>query len=537
MIRIFLITVILILCLIFSLPVYCREQDAGATTGDFLTIGVSSRAAAIGEAYSAFAEGPEGLFYNPAGLTSNQRAEAGFMYYTLFEDISFNYLGFVRPLKEKKSAYGLGLIYLDYGDLERIGLDPATGDLFRMGTFDAYDMALSAGYAYDVGEDITLGGACKVIQSNIDNVTANAFAVDLGVKFHSVFRYLDASFVIQNMGSKMKFIQAKENLPVTMRAGLNCHLIEERLNIGVEVFKRSSEDIEVGVGAEFFPWYQFCLRVGYNSEDEAQDGVRAGFGVLFDNFRFDYAYIPNDKFEDGHRFTGTVMFGPPPPKPLPQKEEIEKEKPYIEEEEVEEEEVLEEKVEEEYEREIEEAKKEREKIKLKEQRKKELEEALSTVLEKAEREAYIKKEKEVIKEEREEEVTKREIPKEVEEAVEVVEEKVSLEYALDLFNNKQYEECITILKELAERPDADFNIIYNLATAYYTTYRFALATKYYQKAVDLKPTDADAHLYLGYSYYQLGSIDRAVSEWKIAYELNPNNTQARDALKAFNISE
>ena len=44
-------------------------NKVGQSTMNFLTVGTSARASALGEAYTALGSGSEAMFYNPAGIT------------------------------------------------------------------------------------------------------------------------------------------------------------------------------------------------------------------------------------------------------------------------------------------------------------------------------------------------------------------------------------------------------------------------------------------------------------------------------------
>jgi len=64
------------------------------------------------------------------------------------------------------------------------------------------------------------------------------------------------------------------------------------------------------------------------------------------------------------------------------------------------------------------------------------------------------------------------------------------------------------------------------------------AVKYEKKAIDLDDKDSDAHTWLGQSYHNLQSNDKfpnarkdAITEYKKALKINPNNKEAKKLLE------
>jgi len=59
-------------------------------------------------------------------------------------------------------------------------------------------------YAYNLTDRFSLGGTVKYIQSKIWNTSASAFAMDLGVLFHSDIYGLRIGATITNFGTEMQ---------------------------------------------------------------------------------------------------------------------------------------------------------------------------------------------------------------------------------------------------------------------------------------------------------------------------------------------
>lgn len=79
-----------------------------------------------------------------------------------------------------------------------------------------------------------------------------------------------------------------------------------------------------------------------------------------------------------------------------------------------------------------------------------------------------------------------------------------------------------ILSEIALREDLEYGL-YSMVKFKDANEVLNLARRLYQRAIDLKPTDADFHLNLGWLYGLVGEIDLVHEEFKKALLLDPQN--------------
>src|ERR1044072_2961467 len=73
---------------------------AGTEAAAFLNIPVGAGPAALGSAYTALAEDAYAPVWNPAGLGSLRSSELAGQHVSYLESVSYEYLGFVKPLGE-----------------------------------------------------------------------------------------------------------------------------------------------------------------------------------------------------------------------------------------------------------------------------------------------------------------------------------------------------------------------------------------------------------------------------------------------------
>jgi long-subunit fatty acid transport protein len=309
---------------VFLLSVACvlGQSKVGSTAAPFLNIGIGPRAISMGGAFIATASDVSSLYWNPAGASRSDINEAMFSHSSWFADINYNWAGAMLKLGDAGTV-GLNLTYLDYGDMEITTLaeQDGTGQLFT-----AHDMSMGLTYAYNLTDRFSLGGTVKYIQQKIWNTSASAFAMDLGVLFHSDIYGLRIGATITNFGTAMKMdgkdllvqhdidpnnygnndqilaslLTDEFPLPLTFRIGLAMDVVnneEHRVTLAADALHPNDNDESVNVGGEYMFNNLIAFRVGYKSLflTNSEEGFTAGVGLNY-NFtsdfgvRVDYAY-------------------------------------------------------------------------------------------------------------------------------------------------------------------------------------------------------------------------------------------------------
>jgi Type IX secretion system protein PorV len=310
--------------IVFLLSVACvfGQSKVGSTAAPFLNVGIGPRAISMGGAFVATASDVSSLYWNPAGASRSNTNEAMFSHSSWFADINYNWAGAMLKLGDAGTV-GLNLTYLDYGDMEITTLaeQDGTGQFFS-----AFDLSMGLTYAYNLTDRFSLGGTVKYIQSKIWNTSASAFAMDLGVLFHSDIYGLRIGATITNFGTEMQMdgkdllvqydidpnnygnndqilatLQTDEfPLPLTFRIGLAMDVLnneEHRVTLAADALHPNDNDESLNVGGEYMFNNLIAFRVGYKSLflDNSEEGLTAGVGLNY-NFtsefgvRVDYAY-------------------------------------------------------------------------------------------------------------------------------------------------------------------------------------------------------------------------------------------------------
>jgi len=262
----------------------------GTTTAGFLKLGAGARAAAMGEAYSAIADEPSALYWNPAALTQVKRRAATLMHTAYVDSSSFEYGAYAQKMGQ--GVLGIGIQYFSAGRI--VGTD-ATGT--DTGSFTPNDLAVTLGYGYG-WNGYSFGLSAKYVRSTIQT-SAKTAAVDLGILTPLYFTdRLRLAVTATNFGGKMQFEQAKEDLPMSFRIGGALKFSDSWLAGMDGSFPRDSSP-GLGFGLEHqrqLDALTVAVRAGFNTrlaaDKDGLAGLSMGLGLTFSSIGFDYGIVP-----------------------------------------------------------------------------------------------------------------------------------------------------------------------------------------------------------------------------------------------------
>ena len=269
----------------------------------FMLIGSGSRAAAMGEAFTAVSGDAGAPYFNPASAAHMQSSEISLMHVSYLTDASMEHFSAITRSGDLR--FGLGLYLGQTSDIERRDSNPSSEPL---GTFDDHNFTLSVFLARPFGDRLSLGNSLKWAYQKLDIESASAFAIDLGA-IYMPLPELALGMSVRNLGTRPKFIDKPFDLPREVRIGASCSPMEDSRLRGI-IFSGDyviphwgNKSNKFNLGGEYIYQDMFSLRAGYGINYDSR-GFSIGGGISFRAYFFDYAYVPSkNDFSDTHRLT------------------------------------------------------------------------------------------------------------------------------------------------------------------------------------------------------------------------------------------
>ncbi|MBA7506537.1 hypothetical protein ES706_05228 [subsurface metagenome] len=265
---------------------------------------VGARASGMAEAYTAIEGEISVLHYNPAGLISLPNRQASFSYQRGLADDSFMSLLYGQPTR--LGVLAGAFFYYTAGEIELIDLD---GNEWTAKA--EQDFVALIGFARQFLENWPMGVNLKIISSRVvEAKSATALAVDLGGLYYPPLEGLTIGLAIRNLGTRLKFIDKGDSLPLKICAGgaYKKSFGSQKVLLSIDFpFLVYEERLTPAAGLEF-DWREMIQgRIGYkfNSDDT---GLALGIGFTYQSYFINYAFGLANKLKNPHRASLGVRF-------------------------------------------------------------------------------------------------------------------------------------------------------------------------------------------------------------------------------------
>src|ERR1039457_26948 len=220
----------IIFVLMILIPTINYSQVKLAQTGlQFLEIGMSPRAEAMGGAYVISGNEADALFYNPAGIARvNSTYDIIFNRVQWFADINYNAVGITyKPYSGLYGTFGLSILSADYGDF--YGTTVAFGTpagYINTGVFSPKAFAIGLSYGKQLTDRFSIGGQVKYLDQTLGSniITAggpalknevSGLAFDFGMIYSTPIRGFDFGMTINNFAQDFEYQQYEFEAPLT----------------------------------------------------------------------------------------------------------------------------------------------------------------------------------------------------------------------------------------------------------------------------------------------------------------------------------
>lgn len=300
------------------------DDKAGSVGMKFLTLGYGARAAGMGEAFTALVDDASGYFWNPGALGTLNNLSVHFTWNQYLLDSKYFAAAVAYPL-ENFATVTVGLTFVDYGDIVETSFD-ATGDPFKRtgNTLSPNDLALGVSLSKQLTDKFSIGGTVKFVREDLDGVSANGVAFDVGTIFDTGYRNIKIGATFTNFGPDISFTGSGFDgedvpLPQSFRIGVSMDTRSFTATDNIvgtltfDLIKNADTVQRLAIGGEIDIGTYVQGRVGYIAGfDESQ--ISFGGGVHFDwdehEIRADYAISSLDEFDatDIQRFSLSINF-------------------------------------------------------------------------------------------------------------------------------------------------------------------------------------------------------------------------------------
>lgn len=326
---------ILTLILLVLNPALFAQVDLKKTaqsTMNFLLVGISPKASAMGEAFTSIGTGTESIFYNPAGLAiMDNQFEVSANYTMWIADI--NYLGGSFAFNAGNfGTFGLHLITVDYGVIN--GTSLLANDIHPLGYIDngpvsnvgAYSVGLT--YAKAISNEFSIGGTVKLAGQNLgrnvysDGVEKDNDAVklafDAGVRYNTGYKGFVFGMYIRNFSSNIKRELIDEQLPLIFSLGASIDAMQafnlasdNSLILSVDFLHQNNYSERVNIGMEYKLFDMISLRGGYQTNRDLASwsgGIGVNTSLIGYDVEVAYSYSSFEIFNSVNRLSLSFAF-------------------------------------------------------------------------------------------------------------------------------------------------------------------------------------------------------------------------------------
>jgi hypothetical protein len=293
------IIVILMSLMLYNISPYCEDYFSsnakGITSADFLNLEINPRVIALGGAQTAVIDDASSINSNPAGLMEIPRFSIMLSRSQYVQDINYQFISYAQRLNYD-SVIALSYFTTDIGSIEQTDIDQNI-----KGKFSPKDKVITVGYSRGITEfsdretDVSMGVAYKYIDSTIYH-SAKATAFDLGIKVFK-FTYIPykLSFVMQNLGSGLRYDQESVPIPMKFKIGGAAYPFPN-LMFATDFVIPKNDSYYINLGSELNlktgENASFALRGGIDTQ-KSRNGVGGfsfGFGLNLKFLSIDYSF-------------------------------------------------------------------------------------------------------------------------------------------------------------------------------------------------------------------------------------------------------
>lgn len=279
------------------LPLSAIDKNAGTSGFQFLKMHYSARALGMANAFTGMKNDVDVVYFNPAGLAQQNEKSLKSNYINYVDGMNGGSFAFVMPY-QREVKVGFFAQYLNSGTMKRTSV-LNDGSYSIDGEFSASDLIAGISLARKFKDNLDLGVNAKFISENLDDASASAVVIDLGLTHQTNNKNLVIGACVRNLGVQLSYYtedEIKEKMPTVFSVGGN-YTFNEKFRANLDLVKPIDNDFYGKLGFEYDLVPLMSLRAGFDSRSsdykagdtyEAMSGISAGFGIHYKRYSLDY---------------------------------------------------------------------------------------------------------------------------------------------------------------------------------------------------------------------------------------------------------
>ncbi len=280
-------------------PVQAQFRKTGTVGYTFLEIPVTARQAALGQAVGSLVNHGAilPLFVNPATLGMQSGIGVGVTSSNWIADIRHHVAG-VTFSTGSIGNFGIGINFVDYGDIPRTELTTSSGEYTSLGAYTAQSAAVGITYSRQLTDKFAWGLRTNWVRETIFEFSSSNVLVDLGVIYFTGFKSLRIGGYINHFGLDSKFIGDSFKMPTELRLSFAYDLLATENHFLIligEVSHPSDNPERIHMGLEYQLAGFLFFRTGYKWNFD-EDPFAFGAGIMWKKYMLDVAVIPFGRF-------------------------------------------------------------------------------------------------------------------------------------------------------------------------------------------------------------------------------------------------
>ncbi len=270
--------------MLISISAYGQTfNKPGVTAAQFLKIGITARAEAMGQSVAAFIDDASATYYNPSGLMNIEHNDLVAAHTFMPAGVGFSFASFAHRFSDNDvGAVSVIALQTDEMKIRTILQPEGTGQKFTTS-----DYAFGVHYAHNFTTYLRIGFTMRYLYLSLVSglFSKHSWSADMGIQYDTnlsgALKGLKIGMVVANFGPEIRYINESYGLPMKYIVGISKQIDFSESNgllLGLNWVKSIDEKQKAQIGAEYNFNHVFYLRSGYKLASGAESWA-LGFGL------------------------------------------------------------------------------------------------------------------------------------------------------------------------------------------------------------------------------------------------------------------